>query len=142
MSCSTCGNDTWFDASDSSTFEETAGTPYYVSNGVFIGACNNATDTVSATSDSSLAIEDFPFCYLTGLKNNLWDYSAALSFGRFQVYEEFLNNSYVGLLHENYGYEPVATFDLGSDESAVYIGSYNVSDGDSIVGSVDTMDVS
>lgn len=72
------------------------------------------------------------------MKNNLWDYSAALSFGRTEIYDDFLEKSYVGRLHKDFGYEPVATFDLGNigqnDSSAIYIGSYEMSGNSEIVG--------
>ena len=88
-------------------------------------------DIVSATSNLSLAISDFPFCHLKNMKNNFWDYSAALSFGRTEIWDDFLEKSYVGRLHKDFGYEPVATFDLGNIgqniSSAIYIGSYNMS---------------
>jgi len=47
---------------------------------------------------SSHAITNFSFCYLTAAKNNMWGYDAALGFGRFNNYTEFLDYSYVGRL--------------------------------------------
>lgn len=92
MDCHTCGNETWYDAKNSSTFSETD-EPYYLSNGLFVGYCRNAKDTLSATSNMSLALTDFPFCHLKGMKNNFWDYSAALSFARnIGVWDDFIEN--------------------------------------------------
>lgn len=64
IDCLSCGNETWYNAGYSSTFNETDESDFYFTNGVFGGVCINATETVSATSNLSLAISDFPFCYL------------------------------------------------------------------------------
>jgi hypothetical protein len=82
----------------------------------------------------SLAIADFQFCHLKRQKNNIWDFSAALSFGKFAIYDDFISKSYVGRLHKEFGYDPVATFDLRNSSGAVYIGSYSPSDETPFVG--------
>lgn len=70
------------------------------------------------------------------MKNNVWDYSAALGFGRISIWDDFLAKSYVGRLHRDFGYQPVATFDLGIESGAVYIGSYNQPNGSTILGTI------